>query len=79
VKWSKEAFGCAALIHADGLFIACPENGDVVLIEPSPDGYKELVRAAVLESPVRALPALANGRLFVRDGKKLLALDVGKK
>jgi outer membrane protein assembly factor BamB len=79
VKWSKEAFGCAALIHADGLLIACPENGDVVLTEPSPDGYKELARAAVLETPVRALPALANGRLFVRDGKKLLALEVGKK
>ena len=79
VKWTKEAFGCAALIHADGLVIACPEGGDVVLIDPSPDGYKELARAAVLERPVRALPALADGRLFVRDGKKLVALGVGKK
>jgi outer membrane protein assembly factor BamB len=79
VKWTKEAFGCAGLIHADGLLIACPENGDLVLIDPSPDGYKELARATVLESPLRALPALADGRLFVRDGKKLLALGVGKK
>lgn len=79
VKWTKEAFGCAGLIHADGLLLACPENGDVVLIDPSPDGYKELGRAAVLESPVRALPALSGGRLFIRDGKKLVALDVGKK
>ena len=79
VKWTKEAFGCAGLIHADGLVIACPENGDLVLIDPSPGGYKELARATVLESPVRALPALAGGRLFVRDGKKVLALEVGKK
>lgn len=78
VKWSKEAFGCAALIAADGLLIACPENGDVVLIEPSSDSYKELARASVLGSPVRALPALSGGRLFVRGGKKLVALQVGK-
>ena len=79
VKWTKEAFGCSALICADGLSIACAENGDVVLIDPSPEGYKELGRAAVLDKPVRALPALANGRLFMRDGKKLVALDVGKR
>jgi outer membrane protein assembly factor BamB len=79
VRWSKDGFLCAALIHADGLFLACPENGDVVLFEASPDGYKELGRAAALDEPVRALPALADGRLFARDGKKLVALEVGKK
>lgn len=78
VKWSEKAFGCSALIAADGLIVATPENGDVVLFEPSPDSYKELARASVLESPVRALPALSGGKLFVRDGKKLVALQVGK-
>jgi hypothetical protein len=78
VKWQEAAFGCAGLIAADGLLIACAENGDVVLIDPSPAGYKELARAKVLDSPVRALPALSNGRLFVRDGKKLVALAVAK-
>ena len=79
VSWTKDAFGCAALIYADGLLIACPENGDVVLIEPSPDAYKELARHRVLDEPVRALPALAGGRLFVRDGKKLVALEMATK
>ena len=79
VKWSKEGFGCAGLIVADELILACPESGDIVLIDPSPAGYKELSRAALLDSPVRALPALAGGRLFVRDGKKLVAVEVAKK
>jgi outer membrane protein assembly factor BamB len=79
VKWTKDGFLCSALIHADGLLLATPENGDVVLIDPSPNGYKELARAKILDEPVRALPALANGRLFVRDGKKLVAVDVGGK
>lgn len=78
VRWTKEAFGCASLIAADGIIIACPENGDVVLIEPTADQYKELARASVLDSPVRALPALEGGKLFVRDAKKLVALQIGK-
>ena len=78
VKWTKEAFGCSSLIAADGLVLATPENGDVVLIEPSTESCKELARASRLDSPVRALPALSNGRLFVRDGKKLVALQVAK-
>ena len=44
--------------HADGLVIACPESGDVVLIEPSPDGYKELARAAVLDGRSGRWPPL---------------------
>lgn len=78
VKWTKEAFGTTGLIAADGLLIATPENGDVVLIDPTPKEYKELARASVLDTPVRALPALSGGLLFVRDGKKLVAVKVGK-
>ena len=79
VKWTREAFGCAGLIAADGVILAATEAGDVVAFEPTPQAYKEVARGTVLESPVRALPALAGGRLFVRDGKKLVALQVGKK
>jgi len=78
VQWAEKQFGCAGLIAVDGLLIACAENGDIVLIEPSTERYKELARARVLDSPVRALPALSGGKLFVRDGKKLLAIGVGK-
>lgn len=79
VRWTEKNFGCAGLIHADGLILACRENGNVVLLDPSPESYKELAQASVLDSPVRAHPALANGRLFVRDSKKLIALKVGGK
>jgi hypothetical protein len=33
----------------------------------------------VLGSPCRAYPALANGRLYAHDGKKLVCLDLRKK
>jgi outer membrane protein assembly factor BamB len=76
--WSKEGFGCASLIRADGRVIALTESGDLVLIEPSTKEYKETARAPVLGNPCRAPLALANGRLYARDGKTLICWDLKK-
>ena len=78
VRWTSEKFGCACLLKADGIGLAVTEAGDLVLFELSPDSYKELARAAVLEKPVRAASALANGRLYARDGAKLVCVDLKK-
>src|SRR5262249_23792559 len=60
VKWEHEGFGCASLILADGQIIALTEDGNLVLIDATPDGYKEKARAAVLTAtPCRAEIALA--------------------
>ena len=64
VKWTKEGFGCAGLIAADGLLIAVAENGELVLIDPNAKEDTELVRSPILEAPVRAMPALSAGALF---------------
>ena len=79
MKWQKERFGCASLILADGQIIALTEHGDLVLIEPTPEGYREKARASVLkDGPCRAEIALADGRLYGRDGKRLVCWDVKK-
>ena len=50
----------------------CP--GRTYLVVAAADGakYQEKARATVLDGPVRALPALADGRLYARDGKRLV-------
>jgi outer membrane protein assembly factor BamB len=79
VKWEKERFGCASLILADGYVIALTEAGDLVLIEATPEGYREKSRAAVLRAPpCRAEMALADGKLYGRDGKRLVCWNVKK-
>ncbi len=78
VKWSEPRFGVAGLIAVDGGILALTEAGDLVRFDASPDGYKERGRASVLGSPVRAAPALAGGRLFARDGSKLVCVGFGK-
>jgi outer membrane protein assembly factor BamB len=79
VKWEKGRFGCASMILADGLLVALTEDGELVLIDPSPEGYREKARAAVLRAPpCRAEIALADGRLFGRDGKRLVCWNLKK-
>jgi outer membrane protein assembly factor BamB len=78
VKWTRESFGCAGLVAVDGLVIAVTEKGDLVLFEPTPKEYREKSRATALDSPVRALPAFSDGRLYIRDPKALKVYDLLK-
>lgn len=76
VKWSEAKFGVASLIAVDGGLLALTETGDLVGFDASPAGYKERARAAILKKPTRAAPALADGRLFARDGKTLVCVSL---
>ncbi len=83
VKW-EERTAPAASCFADGRLYLHAENGEVALVEPSPEGYHEQGRFAPPEQPKRAnqmekawaYPVIANGRLYIRDVGKLWCYDV---
>ncbi len=74
-KWQEARFGKGNLIAADGKLFITTMKGELVLARATPDRYNELGRATVLES-TRQAPALSNGRLFLRDDKEIVCLDV---
>jgi outer membrane protein assembly factor BamB len=76
--WSEENFGGASLLLADDRILALKVNGDLLLLAPSPQGYRKLAEAKVLAEPVRALPALSNGHLVLRDAHTLKCLRLPK-
>ena len=76
VVWSQEGFGYATLLKANGKLVILKTDGELILVRPDPSGYRELARAAVLETTTRALPALSNGLLYVRDTSTLKCLDL---
>src|SRR5262249_50227989 len=76
VHWSKGGFGCGSILAADGLLLVLSETGELVRVEPTPAGYREKARAAVLDGPVRAQPALSGGLLYARDGSKLVCWNL---
>lgn len=76
VAWTEERFGCASVLAVDGKLLAVTEGGDVVAFEANRDKFVELGRKTVLDGKVRAVPALADGRLYVRDERKLVCLKL---
>ena len=76
VRWSVDDFGdCLMLLGGDRL-LALMETGELVLGQASPAGWKEISRAQVVGFGTRSQPALANGRLYVRDRNQLVCLEM---
>ena len=78
IRWDKSGLGCATLMAVDGRLLALTEYGELVSVAANPEAYRELSRAKVLDEPCRAAFALADGRLYARDGKTLVCLDLRK-
>ena len=79
VKWSQDGFGPGNLILTGGdTLLALSDTGELVLIPASPDKYKEIARADVLDGKCWSTPVLANGTIFARSTKEAVAVDVTK-
>ncbi len=77
VLWSVADFGYGSMIRAGMRMLTVKTTGELVLWQPDRQAYRPLATATVLDTTTRALPALAEGRLYVRDTKTLKCLRVG--
>ena len=75
VRWSETRFGDCQMILCGDRLVALMESGELVLGQVSPEGWKEISRAQVVGSNARNQPALANGRIYVRNKSQLVCLD----
>jgi outer membrane protein assembly factor BamB len=71
VRWTVPAFGYATLIKVGDKLLVLTTEGELVLAAANPEKFEVLARASVSDSTCRALPALAAGRLYVRDSQTL--------
>jgi outer membrane protein assembly factor BamB len=75
--WQQPRFGKSNLIAAEGKLWFSTLEGELVLVRATPERFEELGRASVL-GPTRQAPALAVGRLYLRDDEEIVCLDVRK-
>ncbi len=81
VMWKTDKspnFERGGLIYADGVIYAMEgDTGILRIVQPSPDGYKQLAQAKLLEGKQIWSPmAISNGFLFCRDQKQLKCVDL---
>jgi len=76
VCWEQIGFGQGNIVAAGGKLLALAENGELVLVESTPEGYKELGRIQAVDGKCWSTPAVANGRVYIRSVKEAACWDV---
>jgi outer membrane protein assembly factor BamB len=77
VLWRNRSFPRASFLFADSRFIILDEDGDLLLATPTPEGLTVISKVALLSSNSWTLPSLAGTRLYLRDRKSIMALELG--
>jgi outer membrane protein assembly factor BamB len=77
--WKERKFYRGNLLAAGELLIVLGYSGNLALVGPDLEAYREKGMVQLLEGRCWACPALAHGRLYLRDDRDIVCLDLRKK
>lgn len=75
-KWKGGRYGYGQVILASGHLIVSSDSGELALVKASPDQYTEVARFAALEGKTWNYPAIAGGKLLVRNATQMAAYNI---
>jgi outer membrane protein assembly factor BamB len=78
-KWKDGRYGYGQIILAGNHLIVTSDQGEVALVKASPDAYTEVARFEALKGQTWNYPAIASGRLLVRNSSEMAAYDISAK
>lgn len=70
-KWKARGYGYGQVVLASGHLIVTTEEGEIALVRATPAGHTELARFPALEGKTWNVPAIADGRLLVRNATQM--------
>ena len=80
VRWTDKVSGKGSVMIADGKLIVLTERGELLVANPSPDGFKPIARAQVIGGKCWTTPVLANGKIYCRNATgQVVCVDVSGK
>ncbi|MEM7351270.1 MAG: PQQ-binding-like beta-propeller repeat protein [Acidobacteriota bacterium] len=78
IAWrSRPPGGLGLAVVDDTLAVAAP-NGDLVLVDPSPEGYQEVARIAALDRGDYAFPSFAGDTFVLRNLQQIAAVRIDR-
>ena len=77
IKWSQPGFGAGNVVLAGNHLVALSDDGQVVVVEATSTGYKELARTRAITGKCWSTPAISNGRLYVRSTRESACFELG--
>ncbi len=74
--WAKRGFGKGSLILVGDKLVVLADQGGIALLDASPEGFVERARFQALDGKSWTAPAFADGRLYLRNQKEMVALEL---
>jgi|WetSurMetagenome_2_1015567.scaffolds.fasta_scaffold13524_3 outer membrane protein assembly factor BamB len=78
LRWKGGRYGYGQLLLASGHLIISSESGEIALVKASPEKYEELARFQAIEGKTWNVPAIAGGRLIVRNAAEMACFRIAK-
>ena len=75
-KWKEGRFGYGQIILTNGHLIVSSDQGEVALLKATPEKYTEVARFSAVQGQTWNYPAIASGRLLVRNSTEMAAYDI---
>ena len=75
-KWKGGRYGYGQVLLAAGHLIIVTEQGDLVLVKATPESHQELARFPAISGKTWNNPAIADGRLIVRNQTEMACYDI---
>ena len=75
-RWRQRGFSNGSLILADGHLIVLGGEGELALVEAVPDSCRRKAGFQVVTGKCWTAPALADGRLLLRNQEEIVCLDL---
>ena len=76
LQWKGGRYGHGQLLLAGDHLVILTERGDLALVRATPERHEEVAFSPALEGKTWNVPALAEGRLLVRNARQMAAFDL---
>lgn len=77
--WDSPRVRGGGVIRVKDTLVIVTEDGELWLVAATPEKFNQLASAQILRAGHRSIPAFADGILYARDGKELVAVDLRSK
>jgi outer membrane protein assembly factor BamB len=77
ILWQERSIQKATFVWADGKLITLDQDGILMLANPSPKGFQVNARAELLTNLSWTPPVLVGTKLYIRDRRSIMAVELG--
>ena len=77
-KWKGGRYGYGQVLLAGNQLIVSTDEGELVLVRATPDQFSEVSRFQAIEGKTWNYPAIAGGRLLLRNGNEMAAYNIAR-